>query len=132
MSVRTCRDGAVLARWKAKTHDRGLRTCLLLQWEGRGGPVLAVWEPADSETDLEILPQAALVDGIRLLLQEVALARRVIETGRAEREAWQKSVQIAGVELEAMSDHSGAYGRALVEFERRYGRGYPYTEELSR
>jgi hypothetical protein len=122
--VRTlyCRDHLVLARWSAFG-----RICLLL--DTGNDHARAVYEPA-GDGPFEELPAGALIAGMHAFRAAFARARRVIETGKNEREAWRKSAELHRMELDALDDQAGLYVSSLAEFERAHGRGYPITEDL--
>jgi hypothetical protein len=60
------------------------------------------------------------------------LARRTIEAGKEFNLILQDAAAKCGVELEAFSDQSEKYNRALILFERQHGRGTPMNEDLTR
>ncbi len=105
------------------------RVCLLL--DDGGGQTTAVFEPEGDEP-FELLHADALASGLVALKAALAGARRVIEAGRAEREAWIRSAQLAELDVSGIDDQSSAYSRALANFERAHGKGHPFTEDLTK
>jgi len=127
-----CRDSRVLLRWAWCPAGWGPeRICLLLDNRDAGVPV-GIFEPADDEALLELLPQAALVAGLTKMREALARARRVIEASREERECWIRSADRQGMELEAFAEQSHRFATALLEFETYHGKGYPMTDDLTR
>lgn len=125
-----CGGGVVVAKF---SHQG--RRCYLLRMPG-DERLEGVFAPAEDvaggSLPLEELTPGAWATAATLFHRALYRARRVIEAGEAERQAFQRTAELQGLELDALADQATAYGNAAAEFHRLHGKGRPLVEELSR